>query len=226
LRSDNRGEYTSGDFTNFCKEVRIKREHTVPYNPQQKGVAERKNKSILEAMKAMIHDQDLPMYLWGEACSTTVYVQNRSPRRILGDKTSEEVFTGEKPSVGHLRIFGCPVYFHVAKQKRSKLEPSRKKGTFVGYDETSKGYSIYVPGQRYIEVSRDVTFDEEVAFRRSKRSHMDTDKEEQEAPKDGSIDEPVVHPSDEYDEELADPVEPANPVELPREVALVRKRPA
>ena len=74
LRSDNGGEYTSGDFTDFCKEAGIKREYTVPYNPQQNGVAERKNRAILEAMKAMIHDQDLPMYLWGEACNMAVYV--------------------------------------------------------------------------------------------------------------------------------------------------------
>lgn len=112
------------------------------------------------------------------ANSTTIYVQNWSPHRILGDKTLKEVFIGVKPSVDHLRIFGCPVYFHVAKHKRSKLEPSGKKGTFVGYNKTSKAYMIYVPGQRYIEVSRDVTFDEEFSFRRSKRSHMETDNEE------------------------------------------------
>lgn len=126
----------------------------------------------------MIHDEDHLMYLWGEACSIAVYVQNRSPHRVLGNKTPEEVFTGDKPSVDHLRIFGCPVYFHVAKNKISKLDPSGKWGTFVGYSETSKGYRIYVPGQRYVEVRRDFTFDEEVVFKRSRRSHMDTEIEE------------------------------------------------
>jgi transposase InsO family protein len=74
LRSDNGGEYTSRDFSDFCKEAGIKRELIVPYNPQHNGVAERKNRSIVEASKAMIHDQDLPMFLWGEASSTTMYV--------------------------------------------------------------------------------------------------------------------------------------------------------
>jgi transposase InsO family protein len=63
FRSDNGGEYTSKDFNDFCVEVGIKREYTVPYNPQQNGVAERKNRTIIEATKAMIHDRNLPMIL-------------------------------------------------------------------------------------------------------------------------------------------------------------------
>jgi transposase InsO family protein len=121
LRSDNGGEYTSKEFISFCIEVGIKRELTVPYNPQQNGVAERKNITIIEATKAMIHDQSLPMTLWAEACMTTVYVQNRSPHQILKNITPEEAFTKVKPEIGHFRIFGCPVYLHVPKEKRSKL---------------------------------------------------------------------------------------------------------
>jgi hypothetical protein len=86
----------------------------------------------------------------------------------LKDKTHAEVFSGIKPKVGHLRIFGCPVYIHVPKEKRTKMEPSGKKGVFVGYSENSKAYNIYVPGQRQIEVSRDVTSHEEVAFKKSR----------------------------------------------------------
>jgi transposase InsO family protein len=79
LRSDNRGEYTSKDFNNLCIEAGIKREYTVPYNPQKNGVAERKNRTIIESMKAMIHDQRLPMILWVKVCMTTIYFQNKSP---------------------------------------------------------------------------------------------------------------------------------------------------
>ena len=79
------------------------------------------------------------------------------------------------PNVSHLRIFSCSLYIHVPKEKRSKLEPSGKKVTFVGYSKTSKAYRIYIPIQRQIEVSRDVTFDEEVAFKRSRESHMKID---------------------------------------------------
>jgi hypothetical protein len=72
-----------------------------------------------------------------------------------------------------LRIFGCPVYVHVPKEKRSKLDPSGKKGIFVGYSETSKAYRVYIPGHRQIEISRDVTFDEDATFNRSRQNHID-----------------------------------------------------
>eukprot|EP00253_Pinus_taeda_P005063 PITA_05063 len=84
---------------------------------------------------------------------TAIYIQNRSPRRILEDKTREEAFTRLKPRVRHLGIFGCPVYIHVPKDKRKKLEPSGKKGIFVGYSESSKAYRIYVLGQQQEEGS-------------------------------------------------------------------------
>ena len=72
LRSDNGGEYTSNGFVDFCSEAGIKREFTVTYNPWQNGVAERKNRTIISAVKAMIHDQGVPMFLWAEACSTNM----------------------------------------------------------------------------------------------------------------------------------------------------------
>jgi hypothetical protein len=84
----------------------------------------------------------------------------------LGNKTPEEVFTRKKPEVRYLRIFFCPVFIHSPKEKRTKLEPSGKKGTFVGYSETLKDYIIYIPGQRQIDISWDVTFDEYEAFKR------------------------------------------------------------
>jgi transposase InsO family protein len=94
LRSDNGGEYTSMDFSDLCIEAGIKREYIVPYNPQQNGVAERKNKSIVEATKAMIHDQNFPMIMWAKASMTVVYVRNMSPHKIMKNMTCEEAFTG------------------------------------------------------------------------------------------------------------------------------------
>ena len=107
--------------------MQIKRELTTPYNPQQNGVAKRKNRTIMEAINTMIHDQDLPMCLWVEAAMEAVYVHNRLSHSALGFKTPEEMFTGKKPEVSHLKIFGCPVFIHIPKEKRNKLEPSERR---------------------------------------------------------------------------------------------------
>jgi hypothetical protein len=95
----------------------------------------------------------------------------------LKNMNLEETFTEVKPMVGHLRIFGCPIYIHIPKEKRTKLDPSGRKSTFFGYNESSKEYRIYILGQRQIEVNGDVSFEEEVSFRRSRGSHMDIDSE-------------------------------------------------
>ena len=99
----------------------------------------------MEATKFMPHDQDLPMHLWAEAARTTVYVQNHTPHRVLVNKIMEEAFSGDKRDVKHLRIFGCKVYIHIPKEKRTKLDPSTRKGILVGYSDTSKAYRIYFP---------------------------------------------------------------------------------
>ena len=80
----------------------------------------------MEAVKTMIHDQDLPMCLWVEAAMAVVYVQKRLSHSSLGFKTPEEMFTGKKLEVSHLKIFGCPVFIRIPKEKINKLEPFRK----------------------------------------------------------------------------------------------------
>jgi hypothetical protein len=124
------------------------------------------------------------MYLWGEETMMEIYVQNRSPYRILKDITPEETFSGKKPNVEHLRIFGCLVDIHIPKDKRKKLEPSEKKGIFVGYSESSGAYRIYIPEQHKVEISRDVTFNEKMAFNKSIEETIE--EEEYEEPKEES----------------------------------------
>jgi hypothetical protein len=102
LRTDNGGEYTSKKFVVFYKSTGIRRELTVLHNPRQNGVTERNNISIEETVKALLNDQVLSMFLWGEAAMTTIYVQNRSLHCILKDMTPEEAFSGKKPNVENL----------------------------------------------------------------------------------------------------------------------------
>lgn len=93
----------------------------------------------------MIYVEDLLMFLCSNACNTTVYLQNKSPHRVLEDKTLEEMFTGKRSKVSHLRIFSSPVYVHISMKKKTELESSSEKGIFVGYSEVSKAYMIYIP---------------------------------------------------------------------------------
>ncbi|XP_057826602.2 retrovirus-related Pol polyprotein from transposon TNT 1-94 isoform X1 [Cryptomeria japonica] len=227
LRSDNGGEYTSSIFYDFCIKVGIKREFCVPYNPQQNGVAERKNRTIVEVARAMIHDQDLQPFLWAEASKTTVYIQNRCPHRALKDVTPEEAFTGIKPDINHLRIFGSPMYVHVPKEKRTKLDPSGKKGILVGYNESSKAFRIYISGQRYVEVSRDVTF-EDIAFKRSKGSlsnNNDMEIENQDSIVDANP-EIQEEPTDLPDRVVQnDSLETMLPTDIPQDIVVCKKRP-
>ena len=113
----------------------------------------------MESVKTMIHDQDLPMHLWVEATRRVVYVHNRLSHSYPGFNTPEEMYIGKKP-VSHLKIFGCPVYVNIPKEKRTKLDPFKNKRIFVGYCEVSKSFKIYILGFHDIDISRDVTFDE------------------------------------------------------------------
>ena len=88
----------------------------------------------------------------------------------MGNKTPEESFTGKKPEVSDFRIFGCLTYSHVPSEKRTKFETTREKGIFVGYDETSKAFRIYLPSLRKVVVRREVRFEEDQAFRKSRES--------------------------------------------------------
>jgi hypothetical protein len=89
------------------------------------------------------------------------------------------MFTGKKLEVSHLKIFGCPVFIHIPKEKRNKLEPSRKKGMFVGYYEVSKAFRIYIPSHHHIEISGGVTFDEEATLKKSRRCQLEEVYEEE-----------------------------------------------
>ena len=148
----------------YCSTEGIKKEHTVPHTPQQNLVVERKNKTMVETAQAMLFDQELPLFLWAEAYRTAVYIQNRCPHIALGRKTPEEVFTGTRPDVSHLRIFGSVCYCHIHADTRKKLDPSGEKGLLFGYSEISKAYKVYISTRRRIIVSRDVQFDEDRAL--------------------------------------------------------------
>ena len=96
----------------------------------------------------------------------------------LGNKTPEEIFFDERPEVSHLNIFGCHVYIHIPKEKRSKLDPFGKKGFFIKYSEQLKSYRIYIPGYPQIDISKDVIFDEDSSLKKSIKDKEDEEEHE------------------------------------------------
>lgn len=161
LRTDRGGEYTSQEFANFCELHGIKRQLTTSYSPQQNGVAERKNRTILNMVRSMLNRSFLPKSFWPEAVLWSIYLLNRSPTIAVRDRTPEEAWSGRRPSVDHLRIFGCIAYAHVPDEKRKKLDDKGEKCVFLGVSEQSKAYKLFNPVTRKIIISRDVVFDEE-----------------------------------------------------------------
>ena len=143
FRTDNGGEYKSKEFEDYLKKEGIKHEFTVPKTPEQNGVAERMNRTLIETVRSMLADSELPKRFWAEALATAVYLRNRSPTTAVKQMTPFEAFTGKKPNVENLRIFGCDAYAHTPKDERKKLDSKTKKSIFLGYGDGVKGYRLY-----------------------------------------------------------------------------------
>ncbi|KAL4378928.1 hypothetical protein GQ457_02G031910 [Hibiscus cannabinus] len=164
LRSDRGGKFTSNEFNDFCKANGIRRPLTVPRSPQQNGVVERKNRTILNMARSMLKAKNMPKEFWAEAVSCAVYLSNRSPTKNMDNVTPQEAWSGRKPSVRHIRVFGSIAYAHVPDQGRLKLDDRSSKYVFIGYDSNSKGYKVFNPNNGRIVISRDVEFDEQASW--------------------------------------------------------------
>ena len=122
IRSDNGGEYVSKEFDEYLKREGVKHELTVPKNPEQNGVSERMNRTLVESVRPILADSKLPKKFWGEALSTATNVHNRSPTKALKNGTPYEAWTGEKPNVSHFRVFECAAYAHIPSDERRNLD--------------------------------------------------------------------------------------------------------
>jgi hypothetical protein len=159
LRTDGGGEYVSHDFADFCESEGIIHEVIPPYTPQQNGSAERRNRTIMNMVRCMLKGKNLPKELWGEAVSTATYTLNMCPTKRLNGVTPEEIWSGNKPNVSHMRVFGSLAYKHVLDQLRKKLDDKSTMMILVGYHPTG-GYKLYDPVNKCIVISRDVVIDE------------------------------------------------------------------
>ena len=161
LRTDNGGEYLSAEFEAYLKSKGIRHQLTVPYSPEQNGVAERMNRTLIESARSMIAHAGLPNSYWAEAVAAAAYVRNRTPSNAIEEHmTPYERWYGRKPNVSHLRVFGCTAYAYVQSSERRKLDEKAEKLRFVGYSKKSKGYRLFNEETRQLVTRRDVIFNE------------------------------------------------------------------
>ncbi|WZZ27522.1 hypothetical protein YC2023_010923 [Brassica napus] len=158
FRSDNGGEYTSLAFKQHLAQHGVLHQTSCPYTPQQNGVAERKNRHLMEVARALMLQAHVPKRFWSDAVSTACYLINRTPTKVLGDHAPFEVLNKHKPVLDYLRVFGCLCYVLIPGELRNKLEARSTKAMFIGYSTTQKGYRCYDPVTRRVLTSRDVKF--------------------------------------------------------------------
>lgn len=160
LRTDRGGEYRSDEFSEHLKKAGTVRKLVVHDTPEHNGVAERLNRTIMEKVRAMLHESGLPKFLWAEATSHAVYLKNRTWTRTIGETTPFELLNGRKPNIKHLHPWGCKVRVH--DDSGSKLDGRSYIGRWMGFDvETKEGHRIYWPEKRKISVERSVKFNVE-----------------------------------------------------------------
>ena len=127
IRSDKGGEYIKGDFQNLCESKGIRMEHSIPYTPQQNGVAKRKNRSLKEMATCLLHGKHLPPFLWAEAVNCASYLQNRVPHKSVVGVTPFKALHGYKPNVSHLRVFGSKSWARITLDKRKAFQSQSSK---------------------------------------------------------------------------------------------------
>jgi len=160
LRTDRGGEFTSSEFNDYCSTYGIARQLTAAYSPQQNGVAERRNRTLMNMVRCMLAARDVPKEYWPEAANLATHVLNRCPTSALSSMTPEEAWTARKPSVEHLKVFGCIGHVHVPDVTRKRLDEKSIKCVYMGVSEESKASRMYDPITKRIIISRDVVFDE------------------------------------------------------------------
>jgi hypothetical protein len=143
IRSDNGSEFKNTQVDDFLDEEGIKHEFSAPYAPQQNGVAERKNRTLIEMARTMLDEYKTSDRFWAEAVNTACHAINRLYLHRLLKKTPYELLTGNKPNVSYFRVFGSKCYILNKKAKSSKFAPKAMEVFLLGYDSNSRAYRVF-----------------------------------------------------------------------------------
>jgi transposase InsO family protein len=160
VRSDNETEFKNTQVMGFLDEEGIKHEFLTPYTPQQNGVLERKNRTLIDMARTMLDKYKTLDIFWCEAVNTACHAINRLYLHKKLKKTSYELLTGNKPKVSYFRVFGCKCFILNKKPKTSKFAPKVYEGFLLGYGSNEHAYRVFNKTSERLEIMVDVTFDE------------------------------------------------------------------
>jgi hypothetical protein len=153
-------EFKNSQIEGFLEEEGIKHEFSSPYTPQQNGVVERKNRTLLDMARTMLDEYKTPDRFWAEAINTAYYSINRLYLHRILKKTSYELLTGKKPNVSYFRVFGSKCFNLVKRGRKSKFAPKAIEGFLQGSDSNTRAYRVFNKSTGLVEVSCDIVFDE------------------------------------------------------------------
>ncbi|GBM32129.1 Retrovirus-related Pol polyprotein from transposon TNT 1-94 [Araneus ventricosus] len=158
LQSDRGGECIGEKFDDYLKELGIQRRLTVKNTPEQNGIAERETRTLLDIARYSLIQSKLPLSFWAVAIANANYTKNRLPSKSLQGKSPYELWHGRIPNIGYFKTFGCEAFVWNNKKNREKFEPRALKGIFLGYNDNSKAYRIWLTEAKRVEISRSVKF--------------------------------------------------------------------
>ena len=149
LRSDNGGEYKNKEMTKVCQQMKIKQEFTIPYNPEQNGMAERMNRTLTEMVRCMLQDSKMDRKYWAEAILTASDIRNAIVNSSDTKTTPYELANSSKRDPEAMRVFGSLCYAHIPRQKRNKLDNTSIKCQNPGYLHNQPGYRPMIPRAKW-----------------------------------------------------------------------------
>ncbi|KAI3715360.1 hypothetical protein L6452_22340 [Arctium lappa] len=163
LRTDNGTEFKNKIVDKYLESVGISHQYSAARTPQQNGVVERRNRTLVEAARTMLSQSDLPLFLWAETVSTACHTQNRSIIHCRFQKTPYELINNRTPTIKYFHIFGCKCFVLNDRESLNKFSAKADEGIFIGYSSTSAAYRVYIKKSKTVVESVNVTFDEEMA---------------------------------------------------------------
>jgi hypothetical protein len=168
IRSDNGSEFKNLQVEEYLEDEGIKHEFSAPYTPQQNGVVERKNRTLIDMARTMLGEYKTPERFWSEAVNTACHAINWLYLHRLLKKTSYELLTGNKPNVSYFCVFGSKCYILVKKGRHSKFAPKAVGGFLLGYDSNTKAYKVFNKSSGLVEVSSNIVLIKLIALQESK----------------------------------------------------------